>query len=371
MNFMNMQYDDFITNIIKTRGQWDIPADVDYWEGHHIVPKCMGGDGKSRSKDPNIIWLLPEEHFIAHYLLCLKYPENIQLGLALHDMLYGRNRSRKHFNLSTIDPYYSAELYREARILAQKANVAFNKQYAATMPSEERIRKANCAGQGMKLKMETDTVFRQQFQQKLIERHATMTVEEKAAIYSKSSESLRKYYRSSAWQEVKGEIAARNSTTNKAVSKKWRGEFLELFGYTPEWFRKYGKLQEACHFYKQIRNTPTAAQDAANFVKACELIPSVYTGPKDPGAKSEKLRELKKVERDMKSQYQYELDGLVFGNSLDLARYLEAQYSIKFSTKLMSGLSPAGWQYDTRCKRKLKALCDKLTTEIKVIEKEN
>ena len=55
MNFTNMQYDDFITNIINTRGQWDIPADVDYWEGHHIVPKCMGGNGKSRSKDPNII----------------------------------------------------------------------------------------------------------------------------------------------------------------------------------------------------------------------------------------------------------------------------------------------------------------------------
>ena len=55
----------------------------------------------------------------------------------------------------------------------------------------------------------------------------------------------------------------------------------------------------------------------------------------------------------------------------DLARYLEAQYSIKFSPKLMSGLSPAGWQYDPRCKQKLKALCNKLTTEIKVIEKEN
>ena len=90
MNFMNMQYDDFITNIIKTRGQWDITADVDYWEGHHIVPKCMGGDGKSRSKDPNIIWLLPEEHFIAHYLLCLKYPfaKNETLSPSFSEAIY-------------------------------------------------------------------------------------------------------------------------------------------------------------------------------------------------------------------------------------------------------------------------------------------
>lgn len=366
-----MQYDDFIANIIKTRGQWNIPVDIDYWEGHHIVPKCMGGQGKSRSKDPNIIWLLPYEHFVAHYLLCLKYPENVQLGLALHDMLYGRNRSREHFDLCMIDPYYSAELYNEARIFAQKANVARNVQYAATLSPEERIRKASCGGQGMKLKMETDTVFRQQFKQKLVERHANMTAEEKAAIYSKSSESLRKYYSSDTWQEVKDEITARNSAANKAIAKKWRGEFLELFGCTPEWFRKYGKLQEACYFYKQIRNTPTAAQEATNFVKSCESMSLVYTGPKDPVTKSEKLKMLKKAERDARSQYQYELDGLVFGNSLDLARYLEVRHGVKFSPKVMSGLSPAGWQYDQRCKRKLKTLCDKLTTEIKVIEKEN
>ena len=27
----------------------------EYFEGHHIVPRCLGGTGNARKKDPNII----------------------------------------------------------------------------------------------------------------------------------------------------------------------------------------------------------------------------------------------------------------------------------------------------------------------------
>ena len=37
-----------------------------YKEGHHIVPKCMGG---TDDKD-NLVDLTPEEHYLAHQLLC-------------------------------------------------------------------------------------------------------------------------------------------------------------------------------------------------------------------------------------------------------------------------------------------------------------
>lgn len=81
---LNMTHKDFIDNIINTRGQWNIPEDV-YKEVHHILPRCLEGEPKvltSKNKKehhPNLIWLYPEEHFIAHRLLYLDNIENYGL----------------------------------------------------------------------------------------------------------------------------------------------------------------------------------------------------------------------------------------------------------------------------------------------------
>jgi hypothetical protein len=53
-----------------------------YTERHHIIPKCLGGNGK---KD-NIVRLTPEEHFVAHQLLVKMYPDNRYLILAVKMM---------------------------------------------------------------------------------------------------------------------------------------------------------------------------------------------------------------------------------------------------------------------------------------------
>lgn len=46
-----------------------------YTETHHIIPRCMGG-----SDDPeNLVNLTPEEHYVAHQLLCKCYPNNTKL----------------------------------------------------------------------------------------------------------------------------------------------------------------------------------------------------------------------------------------------------------------------------------------------------
>lgn len=42
-----VRYYNYIQNIIDTRGQWNIP-NTEYWEGHHIIPNCKGGDGQSK-----------------------------------------------------------------------------------------------------------------------------------------------------------------------------------------------------------------------------------------------------------------------------------------------------------------------------------
>lgn len=39
------------------------------------MPKCLGGEGTSRCKHPNIIWLYPGEHYTAHKLLAEEHPD--------------------------------------------------------------------------------------------------------------------------------------------------------------------------------------------------------------------------------------------------------------------------------------------------------
>lgn len=83
IDYDNLTYKNFIDNIINTRGQWNIP-DGEYYEMHHIIPRCMGGEPKNR-KDKyhdNIIWLYPFEHYIAHILLIKEYPDNDSLWFA-------------------------------------------------------------------------------------------------------------------------------------------------------------------------------------------------------------------------------------------------------------------------------------------------
>ena len=56
-----------------------------YFEAHHIVPKCMGGEGLERQwkTHPNVILLTAREHFVAHLLLCRIFPTELKLLQAL------------------------------------------------------------------------------------------------------------------------------------------------------------------------------------------------------------------------------------------------------------------------------------------------
>lgn len=71
---MEQTYNEFIQNIIETRGQWSIP-DGEYFEKHHINPRCMGGEDIKE----NLIWLYPQEHYTAHKLLAKENPDNYSL----------------------------------------------------------------------------------------------------------------------------------------------------------------------------------------------------------------------------------------------------------------------------------------------------
>lgn len=53
-----------------------------YYEAHHIIPKCMGGKGKTVDwkTHPNIVLLTAKEHYICHMLLVQMYPHNNSLA---------------------------------------------------------------------------------------------------------------------------------------------------------------------------------------------------------------------------------------------------------------------------------------------------
>jgi hypothetical protein len=85
-----------------------------YFEGHHIIPKWMGGTGNSnRSKNnSNIVLLTAREHFLAHWLLWRIYRDR-QSSLAFHKMISNnKNQNRE----------YSSKGYEEARLAVSETN---------------------------------------------------------------------------------------------------------------------------------------------------------------------------------------------------------------------------------------------------------
>lgn len=75
-------YAAYIDGILSSRGRCIDDKNV-YRERHHIIPKCCNGS----NEESNLIELLPEEHYIAHYFLAKENPDNYKLGLALNCML--------------------------------------------------------------------------------------------------------------------------------------------------------------------------------------------------------------------------------------------------------------------------------------------
>lgn len=108
-------YEEFISNIISSRGQWNIPAE-DYFEVHHIVPKCKGGDGVIKRDNlkphPNLIYLYPEEHYKAHKLLALENPTDAGLVWAWYAMA-GKEIDGRTYIVSENDYGTLRRLHRE------------------------------------------------------------------------------------------------------------------------------------------------------------------------------------------------------------------------------------------------------------------
>ena len=141
-------YNEFINSIINTRGQWNIP-EGEYFEAHHILPICMGGEGPKnrRTHHPNIIYLYAREHYMAHKLLALENPGNASLIWAWDAMAYKEIAGRK-YEVSAEDYETLKKLHAE---YMSKNKVGVNKLtgksylYGTTLSNEtkQKISRAN------------------------------------------------------------------------------------------------------------------------------------------------------------------------------------------------------------------------------------
>jgi hypothetical protein len=100
-----MDYLNIYNNIIQKAKKCNRVKNKEiYYEAHHIIPKCMGGTGKTSEwrTHENIVLLTPKEHFLCHMLLCEIYPNNIKLYQSLWLMSTNKNKKTgKRYKVSS------------------------------------------------------------------------------------------------------------------------------------------------------------------------------------------------------------------------------------------------------------------------------
>lgn len=145
-----MTYNEFIQNIINTRGQWNIP-EGEYYEMHHILPRCLGGDCdypkyghfRKRSHHKNCIWLYAREHYIAHKLLAIENPNNQKLVNAWSMMAFPKGCTKRNFELSPEE--YEAIIIAQRKANSGKNNAMYGKKswaHGLTKGTDKRLAEA-------------------------------------------------------------------------------------------------------------------------------------------------------------------------------------------------------------------------------------
>lgn len=92
--------------IFKGKSSGRYRGDGNYYEGHHILPKCLGG----KKNKENMVLLTAREHYIVHKLLYELNPNNKSFLYAVHRMTHSKNYKHKR------DYRISAREYERLRI---------------------------------------------------------------------------------------------------------------------------------------------------------------------------------------------------------------------------------------------------------------
>ena len=87
---------------------------IEYYEGHHIIPKCLGGKGRSDNwNHSNITPLTAKEHFVCHHLLIFIHANTKNEFFMIHAFWAMCNQKKSYQKRYTPSP----NTYSNARIL--------------------------------------------------------------------------------------------------------------------------------------------------------------------------------------------------------------------------------------------------------------
>lgn len=100
-----MNYSKIYNQLIENAKSKDRNIEQDYYEEHHIIPRCIGGDDSSY----NLVLLTAREHYVAHWLLA-KIHRNYKLASAFNNMCQnsiGQKRNLTSRQYETAKKYFS------------------------------------------------------------------------------------------------------------------------------------------------------------------------------------------------------------------------------------------------------------------------
>jgi len=108
---MNYQiiYDSIIKKAIQENRN---RKDNKYYEKHHIIPRCLGGNNDKE----NLVLLTAREHYVCHKLLCYIYTHNTKIIYAFHLMTCA---NKQKYNVSSRD-YELARSLRSNKSLSKE-----------------------------------------------------------------------------------------------------------------------------------------------------------------------------------------------------------------------------------------------------------
>jgi hypothetical protein len=185
MNYQKL-YDQIIQNAIK---QNRVKNNFEYYESHHILPRCLGGIDNKENK----VFLTFREHFICHWLLCKIY----------------KNDKVNYYKLATA--------FRRmcSKNIFQKRDV-LSKHYAITKMHERNAKKGVAVG-GAKIKKRSEE-WKKNISKSLMGRPNTwMKNKTYDEIYKK--EDLEKIIESRKKSKNKNTITINDGKTMKFIDK--------------------------------------------------------------------------------------------------------------------------------------------------------
>ena len=136
---MNYQliYDNIMTRSIN---ELRYKSTTQYFERHHIMPKCMGGTNNKS----NLVLLTAREHFIAHWLLIRMYSDNRKLAHAFWAMCNLKGNSLDN----RIVP--SSRIYMEAKEHRSKLGMSEEQKQKLRKPKRDSTRMGKYDKHGIK-----------------------------------------------------------------------------------------------------------------------------------------------------------------------------------------------------------------------------